>query len=421
MLFDVAALFLTSVIAGPVPEAVGVPPTPLSSVSQPYIGPEPGFGPDIQVGTGSLLLDQLAFIPVTDIEQFVGDHPSAMSDLLANPPAAQDVSLWWGALTAEQRGALTSADPSLVGNLDGLPFETRDAANRLLLESTLADLRAAGATDAGRAMVEDATRRIQMLEAIEDALSSSDGVPHALLSLDVTGQGRAAVVVGDLLTADYVSYLVPGMFFTIEGQIADWTDIAAQLYNDQNAWIDRLGSTGSVATVAWIGYHTPNLTNVGSIDQAQEGSVALAGAIEGLQSQRAGNEPYISVVAHSYGATAALLALTDTSLHVDALAMLGSPGSPAQSVGQLHVTGGNVWVGEAAWDPVPNSSFFGSDPGSAAYGAHLMAVDGGVDVVTGANLSASVGHLGYFGSDSEAMRNLALIGIGRADLVSPAG
>lgn len=417
MLFDVAALFLTSVIAGPVPEAFGVPQNPVSAVSQPYIGPEPGFGPDIQVGTGSLLLDQLAFIPVADIEEFVGDNPAAMSDLLANPPAAQDVSLWWSALSTESRAALTAADPSLIGNLDGLPFETRDAANRVLLASTLAELRAASATDSGRAMVEDATRRIQMLEAIESALTPSGSVPHTLLSLDVTGQGRAAVVVGDLLTADYVSYLVPGMFFTIEGQIADWTTIAAQLNTDERAWLDRLGDPGTVATVAWIGYHTPNLTNVGSIDQAREGSLALAGAIEGLQSQRAGDEPTVTIVAHSYGATAALLALTETGVQVDALAMLGSPGSPAQSAAALHVKNGNVWVGEAAWDPVPNSSFFGSDPGAASYGAHLMSVDGGVDAVTGAKLSASVGHLGYFGADSEAMRNLALISIGRADLV----
>src|SRR5690606_32391564 len=121
----------------------------------------------------------------------------------------------------------TAADPSLIGNLDGLPFATRDTANRLLLHSTMAQLQAVAASDAGRSVVEDANRRIAMLEGIEDALTASDGTFRTLLSLDVTGQGRAAVVVGDLTTADYVSFLVPGMFFTIEGQMADWTDIAA--------------------------------------------------------------------------------------------------------------------------------------------------------------------------------------------------
>ena len=53
---------------------------------------------------------------------------------------------------------------------------------------------------------------------------------------------------------------------------------------------------------------------------------------------------------------------------------------------------GNVWVGEAAWDPVPNSSFFGSDPGSPEYGAKRLGVDGGTDVITDRRLTGSVGH-----------------------------
>ncbi len=291
-------------------------------------------------------------------------------------------------------------------------------ANRMLLASAMADLQASADGAAGRAMIGDAQRRIGMLQAIEDALVASDGTPRLLLSLDVTGQGRAAVVVGDLSTADYVSYLVPGMFFTIEGQMGDWTEIAAQLHQDEQAWLERLGASGSVATVAWIGYETPNLTNVGSIDAAQPGSVALANAIQGLRTQRLGDQPFVTVVGHSYGATAALIAVTDNTVQVDALAMIGSPGSSAQSVTDLNVRNGNVWVGEAAWDPVPNSSFFGSDPGAPSYGAHLMSVDGGTDAVTGRSLAGAIGHLGYFGADSESMRNLALVSIDRGDLVS---
>jgi hypothetical protein len=238
------------------------------------------------------------------------------------------------------------------------------------------------------------------------------------LSLDVSGAGKAAVVVGDLGTADYVSYLVPGMFFTIEGQIGDWTTTAAQLQQAEQSWLQRLGQSAEVATVAWIGYETPNLTNVGSLDLAREGSDALTSAIEGLQAQRAGDLPYVTIVAHSYGATAALLALERGDVGVDAFAMLGSPGSDAQSVDELAVRDGNVWVAEAAWDPVPNSAFFGSDPGAPSYGAHLMSVDGGKDAVTGRALSPAVGHIGYFAPESEAMRNLALISIDRADLVS---
>ena len=93
-----------------------------------------------------------------------------------------------------------------------------------------------------------------------------------------------------------------------------------------------------------------------------------------LQAIRGADQPYVSVIAHSYGSTAALMALTEYNFEVDALALVGSPGSPAKSVSQLHVRDGNVFVGEAAWDPIPNSAYFGSDPGSASYGAKPMGV-----------------------------------------------
>jgi hypothetical protein len=246
----------------------------------------------------------------------------------------------------------------------------------------------------------------------------------------VEGQGRAAIVLGDLRTADYVSYLVPGMFFTIENQMGDWSNAAAQLHAEQVEWLERFaerdaakagatsGATSTVATVAWIGYHTPNLTNVGALDNAIEGRDSLASAIEGLQAVRASDEPYVTVIAHSYGSTAALMALTEDSFEIDALAMVGSPGSDAQSVDELHVRGGNVWVGEAAWDPVPNSSFFGSDPGSPSYGAKRIGVDGGTDVITREPLAGSIGHNEYFGAGSQSMRNLALIAIDRGEFVS---
>src|SRR5690606_20996844 len=129
----------------------------------------------------------------------------------------------------------------------------------------------------------------------------------------------------------YVSYLVPGMFFTIENQMVDWTNSAVALHDEQVSWLKlfaaRSGSkagavpapTATVATIAWIGYHTPNLTNVGGLDNAIQGRDALASAIEGLQSVRGGDPPFITVVAHSYGSTAALMALAEDSFEIDAL------------------------------------------------------------------------------------------------------
>jgi hypothetical protein len=387
--------------------------------------------------TGIQLLQQLIYLTPTQIEEFVDARPDAIRELLAQPPVARDVTLWWSSLTPAVRGGLLDASPELIGNLDGVPFEVRDGANREFLDQTMRDLRAVIESNAGRTMIDHAEQQLNMLEAIAESLEAND-IDRTLLSLDVSGQGRAAIVLGDLRTADYVTYLVPGMFFTIENQMGDWTNAAAELYSQQVEWLDlfeaeggsgaeataisagigQAAPTSTVATIAWIGYHTPNLTNVGAIDNALEGRDSLASAIEGLQALRVGNEPYVTVVAHSYGSTAALLALTERSFEIDALAMVGSPGSDAQSVDALHVRGGNVWVGEAAWDPVPNSSFFGSDPGAPGYGAKTMGVDGGTDVITNRPLAGSIGHNEYFGANSQSMRNLALIGIDRGEFVS---
>jgi hypothetical protein len=260
-----------------------------------------------------------------------------------------------------------------------------------------------------------------MLESIDAALDADAGPTRTLLSLDTMGQGRAAIVVGDLRTADYVTYLIPGMFFTIENQMGDWVDAATRLHDEQREWLARFDEpTSTVATVAWIGYHTPNLTNVGAIDNAYEGRDYLANAIQGLEALRVTEEPFVTIVAHSYGSTAALMALTEFDFTIDALAMVGSPGSPAKSAHDLHVRDGNVFVGEAAWDPIPNSSYFGSDPGAESYGATPLGVAGGVDVITHETLLASTGHNEYFSPGTESMRNFALIGIGRGEFASGA-
>ena len=452
MLFDVTAI-LTLVALGPAAEAIAVPQNVVVAASTPFIGPTPDLGPTPYIGpnpdlapdlratslTGIQLLEQLVYLTPAQIEEFVDARPDAVRDLLADPPVARDVTMWWGTLTTDVRGGLLEASPELIGNLDGVPFEVRDGANREFLDQTMRDLRAVIAGSSGRTMIDHAEQQLDMLEAIAEALHTG-AAAHTLLSLDVSGQGRAAIVLGDLRTADYVTYLVPGMFFTIQNQMGDWTQAAADLYDQQVDWLTLFAakdgtkagatpaSTGSgqlataptstVATIAWIGYHTPNLTNVGAIDNALEGRDSLSSAIEGLQALRAGDEPYVTVVAHSYGSTAALMALTEDSFEIDALAMVGSPGSEAQSVDALHVRGGNVWVGEAAWDPVPNSSFFGSDPGAPGYGAKTLGVDGGTDAITHRVLAGSIGHNEYFVAGSQSMRNLALIGIDREEFVS---
>lgn len=444
MLFDATAILIASLtvvtVAGPPVALESIPVSPITIVTAPAEMRDIDLPTNTQQGTaasapaiprsassiatltGASLLHALTAMPPTAVTEFVESNPRRLYELLAAPPGAPQVSGWWAGLDMRAQRSMLSAVPELVGNLDGIPVAVRNQANRDVLRSTIRELELEGALE-GRALATQNLQRLQMLYSIADALGpATANPPRTLLQLDTDDAGKAAIVLGDLETADYVSYLLPGMFITVGGNVVEWVDTAARLYDEQVSWLSLLAEAGAsdeeetVATVAWIGYQTPHLLNVGSLDLAYEGRDALASAIDGLQTIRGTDQPFISLLAHSYGSTAAMLALEESTT-VDALAMIGSPGAPASSVDELNVRG-DVFVGEAAWDPIPNSSFFGSDPGAAEFGARIMSVAGTVDVITNRVLASSSGHNEYWSPGTESMRNLALIGINMGELVT---
>jgi hypothetical protein len=373
--------------------------------------------------TGIALLSELSILPSNEVASFVTAHAGVVTQLLANPPAAKEVTSWWSSLAPTARTSLAASAPQLVGNLDGVPTGIRNVANRSWVDQSIVALKVGSQAVGGRALSLGTQHELHMLTQVHAALASTGGPQRSLLSIDAAGQGKTAIVLGNLQTADYVTFMVPGMFFTVDGQVKDWTNDADDLYTQQVAWLNRLDPVApgqkqkTVAVVAWMGYQTPDLTNIGSLDLAYKGRDELARVVEGMQAERASDLPYTTIVAHSYGSTAALMALTEYDFSVNALAVVGSPGSSAQSAKDLHVQDGNVFVGAAAWDPVPSSAWFGSDPASASYGARAMGTSGQTDPITGKPLGESVGHNEYFDKGSESIRNLALIGIGRGDLV----
>lgn len=367
------------------------------------------------------LLGTLSTLSRVGVRDYLAQHPDAVADLLASPPAASTVSAWWASESSRTRSDLAAVAPELIGNLEGLPYEVRSTTNQRYLTTTIAGLGAKIDT-VGRAAADDLRTRLHMLQQISDAVTAgADGQTRSLVTLDVSGAGRAVIVVGDLATADYVTYMVPGMFYSVDSEIVSWTNAAAELAVDQQQWLDRLApnQSSSVATVSWIGYQTPSLVDVTSLDLARTGSVRLADSLQGLATVRgAGERPYLSILTHSYGSTVALLALENAALGsdavtVDSLAMVGSPGSDAKSVAELNVRDGNVWVADAALDPVSHAGVFGSQPLSPSYGARPFGVTGATDPLTGADLAPSLGHVDYFTAGSESFRNMALISIGR--------
>lgn len=408
-LFEIVMLLTAPVfLAG----ASAVPAAPLVVA----VGEAPPSGPSAPLDRlhGIALLDRLDSLPRGEVRLFFATHPEAVRELLASPPAAVDVAAWWNGAPAAGRGTLSTLAPELIGNLEGVPYTTRDLANRTVLDAARQQLDDRLAGTIGRAERGELETRTHMLEQIDKALQ---GDARRLLSLDVTDGGRAVIAVGDIATADYVTFLVPGMFFGVDAQIDAWADTAQTLVDDQRRWLRTLqpDADATVAAVAWIGYTTPTLVNVASMELAREGQQALTASLQGLRATRGAEQPFLSVLAHSYGSTAALLSLAEDDVSVDALAVVGSPGSPARSAAELHV--GSVWVGAAEWDPIPASGVFGSQPSSRNYGARLFSVAAGSDPLSGAALGGAFAHNDYFAPGSMSLRNLTLISLGEGTRV----
>ncbi len=364
------------------------------------------------------LLAALPELDVPELRRLADAIPGTVRELIRRPPAASGVLAWWTGLASDARRDLADGMPELVGNLEGIPFDDRDAANRRFLDQRERELHASAARTPGRGAQQALGRDLRMLAEVRDALEPEPGGPaRSLLTLDAVWPGRAGVVMGDLATAAYVDIVVPGMYYPVTERLVDWTEVTARLQRQQTTLLGTGARTsGGVAAVAWIGYRTPDLTGIATLALAEEGAERLQNAIQGLQGMRRDDPPYLTVIAHSYGSTAAMLALSSGRASVDALAVVGSPGGAVREASQLDVPAGRVFVGEAPWDPVVGSSLFGQDPGSASFGARLFDVGGAggrAGVSADGGLAGAVGHNSYFDRGTESFRNLALIGIDR--------
>lgn len=423
------------VLSGIAPAAAAPPLSPASplesvrvAVPDPFVGPDPVGGSSLDRLarlSGLSFLDGLVRVAVqgrSGLDDFVAAQPGAIADLLAAPPPPTEVAAWWAATPSTARVALADATPALVGGLEGLPFTLRDRANRVVLGETIDAIQAQIAAGVGRAEEDELRVRLRMLDAVRESLRTGPtGARRTLIALDVSGEGRAVVGLGDLSGADYVTYYVPGMYVGITGQLVDWVGNAETGLAEQRTWMERLGIRGTAATIAWIGYRTPTIASIASLDLAYQGRDALTASLQGLDAVRAtvgSRDAHVSLVAHSYGSTAAMLALQENDVTVDTLIMVGSPGSPATSVADLKVAGGDVWVAAADSDPVPWSGVFGSQPLDPDFGAHTFSVRGTTDPITGQRLSDIAGHVYYFWPGTTAVRNTALIAIGAGDLAT---
>lgn len=308
---------------------------------------------------------------------YVSAADSVSLSTLADADTPAEVAAVWARLSEAERHGLLARYPDFLGNLEGVPYEYRIAANVAVLEEA-AKTAWGEPTD---------TEIAKLIEERED----HGGLPISLNLFD-KNQATAAVLyvegfawnptsfVDPLSGVANVNMLVGGMLTELS-QAPDWGKTAREI-ND--AVSDKDGRS---ATISWFGYDSPNLATVGSMNQAKAGAEVLTNTLRGLNLE-APADAVTTLIAHSYGSTTALLAIgsAETNLGVDRAVAVGSAGLSDEALGTdpgrgLDFSGTevfattapeDVWARKGRWllsehpvDPgsLPGVTVFDSDGG----------------------------------------------------------
>jgi hypothetical protein len=284
------------------------------------------------------------------------------------------VRAWWAAMTPDEQQRTIARYPSQVGSLDGLPGAVRTQANEQRLATDLALLRAKSALSGE--LSGDEQQWLHNCELVKQQLDRvrSEEDPYTLAPLTAQllvfeptafgYEGRAAIVVGDVDTADNVAFLVPGLNSTVDSAMSSLTSNALRVTQEAR----RLSPEETTATVAWMGYDAPGLGNVVGDGAAVDGSTYLLDDVLAVQGSRIA-QPHLTVVGHSYGSTTAGAMLRDHESGTDDVVLVGSPGPDVEAADELRVPDGHVFVGASSRDPVSYLDRFGKDPTHESFGA----------------------------------------------------
>jgi pimeloyl-ACP methyl ester carboxylesterase len=289
----------------------------------------------------------------------------SVGGLSAGGSSAGGTSLGRGSAHAHSavQAALIAGLPTVIGNLNGVAYWARDRANRLVARreykrwrrklAAAEAAKASGASGASRALDEARAQVAALKNFLAGAttkLNVRRGTVRQMLVFRPGAPPLGAYSVGDLDTANGITFLVPGM----GSSLADTTsymraasNVAARHPSDS-------------ALVAWLGYEAPpNILTTGNPgvfgeQYAERGARMLAGDLEGVRATRP--DATLNVIGHSYGSTTAALALADApNLGVRTFVTLGSAGIPgrvpdaaATNVDQMYAAQA-AELGDVAW------------------------------------------------------------------------
>ena len=199
-----------------------------------------------------------------------------------------------------------------------------------------------------------------------------------VLFFNPSGQGVAAMVIGNLATATRVAILVPGSDTTLatffsrgpESPGGGAEALAAEAHR-----LEPFSPGERLAIIAWLGYPTPAMLSPAVMTSGDAGQGAQA--LRPLVTALAQHGDQVALLCHSYGSV--VCGLAAPHLPVTDIAVFGSPGMDASSAASLH-TQARVWAGRESGDSikyVPHIQLFGlgfgADPMAPGFGARIFA------------------------------------------------
>ncbi|WP_270352835.1 alpha/beta hydrolase [Microbacterium testaceum] len=388
----------------------------------------------------------LASLSASDIDDVLAARPDLVALLQQLDPAA--INRWWTSLSVAAQNALVISSPGFVGNLEGVPYTTRDKANRRALTQRLRDAEHEMA-DAGDPLPDsppptaeqirehqerlDAAREeLDALRGVREGLETKQGrSPRFLVSLTDDHPPLAAVSIGDLDTADNVTVAVPGM--TSEAAaMRGWATSSDELQLRQA----EADPSRQHAVVAWIGYRAPASPEDGDLSvlsntMARDGAVKLNSAIEGLSAVRPNAS--LNVLAHSYGSTTAAIALAQSDVRIDNFVVIGSAGFPTEIAHAADLNADAVFAAEAnmalpftglpgdelAW--IGRTSDHPVDPTHPLFGAQTFDVQGGEGLgkAVTRHVTSTPEGTGYLDPGTQSLASIALATTGTRTIAPP--
>lgn len=315
--------------------------------------------------------------------------------------APSDVAAFVRRLTPRQRADLIRLAPATIGNLDGVPFTMRYAANEAVLANRSAA--AVPATPAATAANDGAApahgARSTGVEMAETA-GASPPRPGRTLAYDPRGDGRVVQVLGDLDHAEHIAVLVPGNSWRLDN-VLRWPP-GARISPLVNA-VNLSGVVGDdTAVVVWLGYDAPERVDLAAVGSAR----AIAGADALRRFLHSLPDAHVSLLCHSYGTVVCGRAVSGS--RVDEVVAVGSPGMDVGAVSDLSTTA-RVWAARTADDPIRITPAVrvlglghGTSPVDPAFGARVF------------RTGTAVGHDEYYTEGTESLENIARIVVGRA-------